>query len=89
MSVLSRIRVVPRTLRGRLIAGLLTLLIGACATVGLVTYLAVRDSLSGGLNNDLQTATGLAFECHSFNPGNGQGLNRPPAPAARRAATAP
>ena len=75
MSVLSRIRVVPRTLRGRLIAGLLTLLIAACATVGLVTYLAVRDSLSGGLNNDLQTATGLAFEC--FNPGNGQGLNRP------------
>jgi len=75
MSVLSRIRVVPRTLRGRLIAGLLTLLIGACATVGLVTYVAVRDSLSGGLNNDLQTATGLAYEC--FNPGNGQGLTRP------------
>jgi two-component system OmpR family sensor kinase len=75
MSVLSRIRVVPRTLRGRLIAGLLTLLIGACATVGLVTYLAVRDSLSGGLNNDLQTATGLAFV--GFNPGNGQGQNRP------------
>jgi two-component system OmpR family sensor kinase len=75
MSVLSRIRVVPRTLRGRLIAGLLTLLIGACATVGLVTYLAVRNSLSGGLNNDLQTATGLAYEC--FNPGNGQGLTRP------------
>ena len=66
MSVLPRIRVVPRTLRGRLIAGLLTLLIAACATVGLVTYLAVRNSLSGGLNNDLQTATGLAYEC--FNP---------------------
>jgi len=65
---------VPRTLRGRLIAGLLTLLIGACATVGLVTYLAVRDSLSGGLNNDLQTATGLAYECHSPNPGNDPGF---------------
>ena len=63
MSVLSRIRVVPRTLRGRLIAGLLTLLIVACATVGLVTYLAVRNSLSGGLDSDLQTATGLAYEC--------------------------
>src|ERR1700722_13863017 len=75
MSVLSRIRVVPRTLRGRLIAGPLTLLTAACAPVGLVPYLAVRDSLSGGLNNDLQTATGLAFEC--FNPGNGQGPNRP------------
>ena len=78
MSVLSRIRVVPRTLRGRLIAGLLTLLIGACATVGLVTYLAVRDSLSGALNNDLQTATGLAYECHSPNPGNDPGMTGRP-----------
>jgi two-component system OmpR family sensor kinase len=78
MSVLSRIRVVPRTLRGRLIAGLLTLLIGACATVGLVTYLAVRDSLSGGLSNDLQTATGLAYECHSPNPGNDPGMTGHP-----------
>jgi two-component system, OmpR family, sensor kinase len=78
MSVLSRIKVVPRTLRGRLIAGLLTLLIGACATVGLVTYLAVRDSLSGGLTNDLQTATGLAYECsHPVNP---QGLTGQPGP---------
>jgi two-component system, OmpR family, sensor kinase len=65
-------------LRGRLIAGLLTLLIGACATVGLVTYLAVRDSLSGGLNNDLQTATGLAYECHSPNPGNDPGITGRP-----------
>ena len=78
MSALSRIRVVPRTLRGRLIAGLLTLLIGACATVGLVTYLAVRDSLSGGLTNDLQTATGLAYEC--FHPLNPQGLTGRPGP---------
>jgi two-component system OmpR family sensor kinase len=78
MSVLSRIRVVPRTLRGRLIAGLLTLLIGACATVGLVTYLAVRDSLSGGLTNDLQTATGLAYECHSPSPANDPGMTGRP-----------
>ena len=69
MSVLPRIRVVPRTLRGRLIAGLLTLLIAACAAVGLVTYLAVRDSLSGAINNDLQTATNLAYQC---SPGAGQ-----------------
>ena len=80
MSVLSRIRVVPRTLRGRLIAGLLTLLIGACATVGLVTYLAVRDSLSGGLNSDLQTATGLAYECYSPSPANDQGFTGLPGP---------
>jgi two-component system, OmpR family, sensor kinase len=78
MSVLSRIRIVPRTLRGRLIAGLLTLLVGACATVGLVTYLAVRDSLSGALNNDLQTATGLAYECHSPNPANDAGTTGRP-----------
>ena len=89
MSVLSRIRFVPRTLRGRPIAGLLTLLIGACATVGLVTYLAVRDSLSGALNNDLQTATGLAYECHSPNPGNDPGMTgRPGARAAGRAGPA-
>ena len=79
MSALSRIRVVPRTLRGRLIAGLLTLLIGACATVGLVTYLAVRDSLSGGLTNDLQTATGLAYDC--FDPNGGPGTAPQPGSA--------
>jgi two-component system, OmpR family, sensor kinase len=70
-------RALPRTLRGRLIAGLLALLTAACATVGLVTYLAVQRSLSSQLNNDLQTATGLAYEC--YNPagkppdGNGGG----------------
>jgi two-component system OmpR family sensor kinase len=78
MTVLSRIKVVPRTLRGRLIAGLLTLLIGACATVGVVTYLAVRNSLSDGLNNDLQTATGLAYQCSSPHPDNDQGLTGQP-----------
>ena len=77
MSVITRIRVVPRTLRGRLIAGLLTLLVCACATVGVVTYLAVGDSLSGGLHNDLQTATGLAYDCFNPNPGPGQGGSGP------------
>jgi two-component system, OmpR family, sensor kinase len=70
MRVPTPTRALPRTLRGRLIAGLLTLLIAACTAVGLVTYLAVRDSLSSALNNDLQTATNLAYEC--FNPGAGQ-----------------
>jgi len=70
MKVLRRIRVIPRTLRGRLIAGLLVLLVAACAAVGLVTYVAVRDSLSGAINNDLQTATNLAYEC--FDPHAGQ-----------------
>jgi two-component system OmpR family sensor kinase len=67
MRVPTPTRVLPRTLRGRLIAGLLVLLVAACTAVGLVTYLAVRDSLSGGLNSDLQTATNLAYECS--NPG--------------------
>ena len=54
---------IPRTLRGRLIAGLVTLLFIGCATAGLVTYLAVDRALAGELNNNLQTATGLAYKC--------------------------
>jgi two-component system, OmpR family, sensor kinase len=73
-------RVLPKTLRGRLIAGLLALLTAAVATVGLVTYFAVQRSLANGLNNDLQTATGLAYEC--YNPGGrmpgGNGVNGQP-----------
>jgi two-component system OmpR family sensor kinase len=53
----------PRTLRGRLIAGLVMLLTLACATVGIVTYFAVQGALSRELNNQLQTATGLAYNC--------------------------
>jgi two-component system OmpR family sensor kinase len=53
----------PRTLRSRLIAGLVVLLTAACATVGLVTYLAVQRELSSDLNNELQTATNLASSC--------------------------
>jgi two-component system OmpR family sensor kinase len=79
MSALPRIRVVPRTLRGRLIAGLLVLLTVACATVGLVTYLAVQNSLARELNNNLQTATGLAYDC--FGPNGGAGISRRPGPA--------
>jgi two-component system OmpR family sensor kinase len=56
-------RIIPRTLRGRLIAGLVALLTVACAAVGLVTYFAVQGSLSRELNNQLQTATGLAYNC--------------------------
>jgi two-component system OmpR family sensor kinase len=53
----------PATLRGRLIAGLVALLAIACATVGLVTYIAARNALSGELNNQLNTATSLAYNC--------------------------
>jgi len=53
----------PRTLRGRLIAGLVALLAIGCATVGLVTYFAVQGALSRELKGELQTATGLAYKC--------------------------
>ncbi len=75
----------PRTLRGRLIAGLVALLAIGCATVGLVTYFAVQRALSGGLNNELQTATQLAYKCWEPQPGsgtdgdNGTGDNTQPA----------
>jgi len=63
---------VARTLRGRLIAGLVALLAVACATVGLVTYVAVQRSLSRELNNQLQTAASSANYCLD-NHGDGDG----------------
>jgi two-component system, OmpR family, sensor kinase len=53
----------PRTLRGRLIAGLVTLLAIGCATVGVTTYMTTRDSLMRELRGQLQTATGLWWNC--------------------------
>jgi two-component system, OmpR family, sensor kinase len=52
-----------RTLRGRLIAGLVTLLAIACAAVGVVTYFAVQRSLSDDLRNQLQAATATVNSC--------------------------
>ena len=63
-------------MRGRLIAGLVALLAVACATVGLVTYIAAQNALSGELNNELQTATGLGYNCweHQYHgSGNDEG----------------
>src|ERR1700761_6379116 len=57
----------PRTLRGRLIAGLVALLALGCASVGLVTYFAVQGALSRELDNQLQTATQLAYNCWRAN----------------------
>ena len=69
----------PRTLRGRLIAGLVALLAVGCATVGLVTYFAVQRALHGELNTQLQTATGLARNCwEPVSQDNGQGDNGQP-----------
>ena len=81
MRVPTPARALPRTLRGRLIAGLLVLLTVACATVGLVTYLAVQDSLARELNNNLQTATSLAYDC--FDPNGGPGTAPQPGSADR------
>jgi two-component system OmpR family sensor kinase len=53
----------PRTLRGRLIAGLVALLALGCAAVGLATYIAVDRALTGDLKQQLQTATGLGYQC--------------------------
>jgi two-component system, OmpR family, sensor kinase len=55
-----------RTLRGRLIAGLLALLALGCAAVGLVTYFTVQRSLSGELDRQLQTAASLANACLDY-----------------------
>ena len=45
-----------RTLRGRLVAGLLALLALACFTVGAVTYAHLRTVLISGLDQELATA---------------------------------
>jgi two-component system, OmpR family, sensor kinase len=58
-----------RTLRGRLIAGLVTLLAIACAAVGVVTYFAVQRSLSDDLHNQLQAATNTVNNCLDYQLG--------------------
>ncbi len=85
----SRPRVpLPRTLRGRLIAGLVALLAAACATVGLVTYFAVQGALSRELNGELQTATGLAYNCwnHQIDVQKNDAAAPSPSPASPTAA---
>ncbi len=65
----------PRTLSGRLIAGLVALLALACASVGVVTYLAFQRALSRELTGQLQAATGVANTCLDswFSPGYSDG----------------
>jgi two-component system, OmpR family, sensor kinase len=46
-----------RTLRGRLIAGVVSLLAVACAAVGIVTYLSLHGFLLGQLDENLQAAS--------------------------------
>jgi two-component system, OmpR family, sensor kinase len=65
-----------RSLSGRLIAGLVALLALGCATVGLVTYVAIQRALTNELDNQLEAATSVANTCldHWFSP-NGDGDN--------------
>jgi two-component system, OmpR family, sensor kinase len=74
-----------RTLRGRLIAGLVTLLALACAAVGLVTYLVLTSTLQAQLDSQLRASGGTYAGCmeeatgHSEPaPGAPQNCNRLP-----------
>jgi two-component system, OmpR family, sensor kinase len=52
-----------RTLSARLITGVLLLLVGACAIIGVVTYLAVRDSMVSTLDGQLRSASSTYVSC--------------------------
>ncbi len=52
-----------RTLRGRLIAGLVALLALACALIGATVYLALRSFLFGQLTDQLQQANNRYVNC--------------------------
>ena len=64
-----------RTLRGRLIAGLVALLFVACAAVGLVTYLSLHGFLVGQLDDSLHAASMRFVVCVDGPPGD-----HPPGP---------
>ncbi len=75
-----------RTLRGRLIAGLLALLALACAAIGLVTYVGLRHGLMSQLDQQLGAASTRYSNCLEAAPdsdhrdgGNGQGQGTQPA----------
>jgi two-component system, OmpR family, sensor kinase len=52
-----------RTLGARLITGVMLLLAGACAIIGVVTYLAVHSSVISSLDNQLQSASAIHLTC--------------------------
>jgi two-component system OmpR family sensor kinase len=70
-----------RTLRGRLIAGLVALLALACAAVGLVTYVALRGSLIGQLDQQLRAASIQFAHCEEGRGGGESDNGRPSRPA--------
>jgi two-component system, OmpR family, sensor kinase len=56
-----------RTLSARLITGVLLLLVGACAVIGVVTYLTVRGSMVSGLDGQLRSASSTYVSCIEAN----------------------
>jgi two-component system, OmpR family, sensor kinase len=56
-----------RTLSARLIAGVLLLLLGACAVIGVVTYLAVRDSMVSTVDQQLRSSSATYAICIESN----------------------
>jgi two-component system, OmpR family, sensor kinase len=70
-----------RTLRGRLIAGLLALLAVACAAVGAVTYVSLHSYLLGQLDQQLMQASGRYLGCLGHPPlGHDSDSDNRPAP---------
>jgi two-component system OmpR family sensor kinase len=73
-----------RTLGARLITGVLLLLIGACAVIGVVTYLAIRGTMVSALDGQLRSSSGTYATCieNSHQATTGQGSDpddyRPP-----------
>jgi two-component system, OmpR family, sensor kinase len=75
-----------RTLRGRLIAGLLALLAVACAAIGLVTYVGLRHGLMSQLDQQLGAASTRYSNCLEATPDSdrsdgGNGRSQSPQPA--------
>ena len=66
-----------RTLRWRLIAGLLALLAVACAAVGLTTYVSLHGFLLSQLDQQLVQASGRYQACLGYPPPGNDGDNRP------------
>jgi len=69
-----------RTLRGRLIAGLLALLAVACAAVGAVTYVSLHGYLLSQLDQQLAQASGRYQACLGHPPPGDDGDHHPGPP---------
>ena len=52
-----------RTLGTRLITGVLLLLVGACAAIGVVTYFAIRGSMVSSLDGQVRSSSGTYATC--------------------------